>query len=138
MIYVFLTNNIVTDVARVPPSSIFNWSYAQQFVEAPDEVTHGWAFNGTSWTPPPAPPPPGPPTVVRMRQARQALLQAGKLEAVEQAIAALPEPARKAAQIDWEFAAEVQRSWPLVQTLAQALGMTEADLDALFTAAAAL
>ena len=87
---------------------------------------------------PPAPSPPGPPTVVSIRQARLALLQAGKLEAVEQAIAELPEPARKAAQIDWEFAAEVQRSWPLVQALAQALGMNEADLDALFTAAAAL
>ena len=138
MIYVFLTNNIVTDVARVPPSSIFNWSYAQQFVEAPDEVTHGWAFNGTSWTPPPAPPPPGPPTVVSMRQARLALLQAGKLAAVAPAIAALPSPQKEAAQIEWEYSTEVQRSWPLVQTLAQALGMTEADLDALFTAAAAL
>ena len=138
MIYVYLTNNIVTDVARVDPFGIFAPGYAAQFIEAPEQVTHGWKLSGGTWTPPPAPSPPGPPTVVTMRQARQALLLAGKLEAVQQAIAALPEPARKAAQIDWEFAAEVQRDWPLVQALAPALGLTEADLDALFIAAAAL
>lgn len=138
MIHVFLTNNTVTDVARVDPFTIFAPGYAAQFIAAPDEVTHGWKLSSGTWTPPPAPPPPGPPTVVTMRQARLALLQAGKLAAVAPAIAALPSPAKEAAQIEWEYSTEVQRSWPLVQALAPALGMTNADLDALFIAAAAL
>jgi hypothetical protein len=79
-----------------------------------------------------------PPSVVTARQARLALLQAGKLAAVAAAIAALPSPAKEAAQIEWEYATEIRRDWPLVQTLAPVLGMSAADLDALFTAAAAL
>ena len=138
MIHVFLTNNIVTDVARVDPFTIFTAGYAAQFIQAPDQVTHGWKLYGGTWTPPPAPPPPGPPTVVAMRQARLALLQAGKLAAVAPAIAALPSPQKEAAQIEWEYSTDVQRDWPLVKALAPALGLTEADLDALFTAAAAL
>ena len=78
------------------------------------------------------------PSVVTARQARLALLQAGKLAAVAAAIAALPSPAKEAAQIEWEYATEIRRDWPLVQTLAPVLGMSAADLDALFIAAAAL
>lgn len=43
-IYVFLTNNVVTDIARVKPHNIFQPAYADQFIEAPDEVTHGWTY----------------------------------------------------------------------------------------------
>lgn len=138
MIYVYLTNNIVTDVARVPPATIFNPSYAEQFIEAPDEVTHGWAFDGTNWTAPPAPPPPGPPTVVTMRQARLALLGVGTLDDVAAAIADLPSPQKEAAQIEWEYSTEVKRDSALVTQLAPALGLDEAALDALFTQASTL
>jgi hypothetical protein len=79
-----------------------------------------------------------PPSVVTARQARLALLQAGKLAEVAPAIAALPSPAKEAAQIEWEYATEIRRDWPLVQSLAPVLGMSAADLDALFIAAAAL
>ena len=79
------------------------------------------------------------PTVVTMRQARLALLQAGLLAQVDAAIAALEDPAqRQAVQIEWEYAAEVDMTHPWVQALATALDLTEAQLDALFTLASSL
>ena len=81
----------------------------------------------------------GVPFSVTMRQARLALLAAGLLDDVEAAIAAIPDPVqRKAAQITWEFSGEVQRKNGLVSQLAPSLGMTEAQIDALFIAARAL
>ena len=88
---------------------------------------------------PPAPPaPPAAPSSVTMRQARLALLGAGLLDAVAAAIAALPSPQKEAAQIEWEYSQVVERNRPFVLTLGYALGLTDAQLDALFIAAAAL
>jgi len=78
------------------------------------------------------------PQTVTMRQARLALLAAGKLSAVDAAIASLPSPQKEAAQIEWEFSSVVDRNRPLVQTLGPALGLSEAELDALFIQAAQL
>jgi len=78
------------------------------------------------------------PVVVEMAQARLALLQAGLLDTVEQAIAAGTGPAGRAAQIEWQFRARVSRSSPIVVSLAKSLGLTAQQLDNLFTAAAAL
>lgn len=84
--------------------------------------------------------PPHPiPLSVTMRQARLALLNTGHLAGVDAAIAAIPDDIqRQAAQIEWEYAQTVDRNAPFTQTLALALGLSDADLDALFTAAAAL
>lgn len=84
-----------------------------------------------------------PPTVVvpasvTMRQARLALLAAEKLGMVDVAITSLPSPQREAAQIDWEFAATVDRASPTTMLLAQALSMTDDELDQLFMLAASL
>ena len=77
--------------------------------------------------------------VVSMRQARLALLQSGLLAQVEAAIAAIEDAAqRQAVQIEWEYAAEIDMTHPWVQHLATALGLTAAQLDALFTQAAML
>lgn len=78
------------------------------------------------------------PQSVTMRQARLALLGAGKLAEVDAAIAALSEPTRTAAQIEWEYSNEVQRHNGIVSQLGPALGLTDAQIDALFVAAAAL
>ena len=80
----------------------------------------------------------GIPTRVSMRQARLALLGAGALAAVDAAIDAMLEPQKSAARIEWEYAAEVRRDNAFVAGLAPALGMTDAQVDALFVAAAAL
>jgi hypothetical protein len=76
------------------------------------------------------------PAEVTMRQARLALLEAGKLGAVASAIAALASPAKEAAGIEWEYSNSVQRRNGFVEQLAPALGMTGADIDALFILAA--
>lgn len=78
------------------------------------------------------------PARVTMRQARLALLAAGKLAAVDAAIDTLPEPRRSAARIEWEYSQEVQRDKPFVQMLAPALELDDAALDALFVQAASL
>jgi predicted component of type VI protein secretion system len=78
------------------------------------------------------------PSEVTMRQARLALLQSGKLSQVEAALAALPEPQKSAAQIEWEYSNTVKRDHSFTQSMAQALGMTEAEMDTLFTLAATL
>lgn len=74
------------------------------------------------------------PSVVTMRQARTALSRSGLLAAVNAAVAAADEETK----IAWEFSTEVQRDFPLVQTLAAALNLSEQQLDDLFTLAATL
>lgn len=78
------------------------------------------------------------PTTVTMRQARRALLQVGKLSAVNTAIAAMPGAQGEAARIDWEFSSDVRRDEPLVAALMPVLGMTSIELDQLFISAARL
>jgi hypothetical protein len=53
------------------------------------------------------------------------------------ALNALPEPDKTLAQIDWD-APTWQRSDPTLAAMAGALGLTDAQLDALFTQAASL
>jgi hypothetical protein len=92
-----------------------------------------WLDDGN--TPEPyIPPPPVVPSVITMRQARLALLQAGLLGSVNTAM----EQADQAAQIEWEYATQVIRTDPLVQAMQAGLGMTDADTDALFTLGATL
>lgn len=79
------------------------------------------------------------PVSVSMRQAKRALLNAGLLDAADMAIAGIAnETARRTAQIDWTSATEVRRDWPLVGTIAQALSLTDEQIDALFVAASQL
>ena len=72
------------------------------------------------------------PSIVTMRQARLALLESNKLHLVQPAIDSLPSPQKEAAQIEWEYSAEVHRNKEFVQLLGAALGLTSEDLDNLF------
>lgn len=74
------------------------------------------------------------PQQVTMRQARLALLGAGLLDDVEVVIAA----AGREAQLEWEYAAVVDRSNPAVAAVQQQQGMTDAQIDDLFREAAKL
>jgi len=78
------------------------------------------------------------PQSVTMRQARLALLQAGKLQAVNNAIASMTGPQGEAARIEWDYSNEVKRDQLLTISLAQSIGMTESEMDALFIEAAKL
>ncbi len=104
-----------------------------------DPATAGCFWRGDHWEIVPGEVPSDPvPEVVTMRQARLALLGAGLLAQVNTAVANIPGTEGDAARIEWEYAQEVRRDSPLVQSLIPALGMNDASLDALFTAAAAL
>jgi len=79
------------------------------------------------------------PASITMRQCRLQLLTIGMLDDVDAAINAIPdEGQRRAAQIEWEYAAEVWRTSAWVTNLGAALGLTEAQLDDLFIQAATL
>ena len=74
------------------------------------------------------------PQQVTMRQARLALLGAGLLDDVEMVIAA----AGRAEQLEWEYAAVVDRSGPIVAIVQQQKALTDAQIDDLFREAAKL
>lgn len=82
----------------------------------------------------PEPPAPVVTRSVTPRQARLALLAAGHLAAVQEAMSALPE----AAKIEWEYATAVERDSALVAQMGAVLGLDDAALDQLFTTAAGL
>jgi hypothetical protein len=75
------------------------------------------------------------PQTVTMRQARLAMLNAGILHLVDDAIAAMPSPDKETAQINWEYASEIARNDTMVGALALSLGMTEQNVDELFIVA---
>jgi len=75
---------------------------------------------------------------ITARQLRLWLHGAGLLEQIPTLIAALPEPQRTTAQIEWEFSNDYQRDHPLVTQLGAALGMTSADMDLAWRQAAGL
>lgn len=74
------------------------------------------------------------PQQVTMRQARLALLSAGLLDDVEMVITA----AGRAAQLEWEYAAVLDRSNPAVAIVQQQKALTDAQIDDLFREAVKL
>ena len=83
------------------------------------------------------PPPPQPivPAQVTRRQAKLALHHAGLLKRVESAIAEMPEAEREVAEIEWNEALHIERHASFTEQMAAVLGLSSADLDALFIAA---
>lgn len=112
--------------------------FPQMTLVRSDDAQIGDAWEGGQFNAP-APAAAPAPQSVTMRQARLALLGAGLLDGVDAALAAIPdEMQRRAAQIEWEFAATVERQSPWVANLSAALGLADVQLDALFVAAAGL
>ena len=74
------------------------------------------------------------PSQVTIRQARLELLKRGLLDEVEAVITA----AGRAAQLEWEYAAVVERTNPAVAAVQQQQGLTDAQIDDLFREAAKL
>lgn len=111
------------DVEEAPPALVAG-SWTRQWrlvaVAAPEAMRRRAAWRARS--------------AVSPRQARLALSQAGLLAAVTAWIAS----ADATTQIEWEFALEVRRDWPPILACGAALGLSEAQLDALFAQAAEL
>jgi hypothetical protein len=105
------------------------------WVEAPGDVAIGDEYAEGQFEHPQAPMPVSAiPTSISPAQARLALLGAGLLDQVEAAVAA----GSRATQIAWEMATVIERSSPTVVALSAALGLTDAQLDDLFTTAAGI
>lgn len=123
----------------VPLVDRFTADIVATCVELPvgEEIAPGWTYSNGTFSPATLPTPEVPSSVT-MRQARLALLAAGKLNAVTDVIASLQSPQRELAQIEWEYAATVNRGSQLVALLASAIELDEAALDQLFTAASVL
>lgn len=115
-------------------------SYPAGTVQVPIKPGEGYAWTGSTWAPPaPVEPVVVVPQVVTRRQARQALLLAGRLQEVQPAIDAIADPVQRGmVQIEWDDSQEFQRTRPTLIALAAAIGMTAEDLDNLFTQAAQL
>lgn len=75
---------------------------------------------------------PAAPASVTPYQMRQALAAAGLREAVEAAVGRAPSEVRDA----WEYALAVERRSPLISAIGAMLDLTDAQIDALFVAAA--
>jgi hypothetical protein len=85
-----------------------------------------------TWAVVPAPPP-RVPDEIQMWQARTILAQSGLLASINAAVAASN---NAEIQIAWEYAPNVVRRSTFVATMATALGLTDAQLDAMFIAGA--
>lgn len=103
------------------------------------EAYLGWLARGNTPLPyePPAPVV-RVPEEVTMGQARLALHDIGKLQAVEAVLAGMPEPERTRAKIEWDYRPTVRRDSQLVAQLGAAIGLTRRELDDIFTHAAEL
>lgn len=78
------------------------------------------------------------PEEVLLYQFRAAVTLAGLKDAVDSAIAALPEPAKTVANEKWEYGNTVRRNHPMIVSLGAAIGQTPAQIDAIFRTAATI
>ena len=92
-----------------------------------------WLAEGNTPEPYIAPPPPIPQSVTRF-QALATLSAAGHLPAIRTHIATLDQD--NITRLAWENAADWERTSPTLAALATMLGLTDADVDDLFVAAA--
>lgn len=107
---------------------------AQGWVEA-GGAGIGWSYDGDEFSPPAVAPLPVPAVVSRF-QARAALLAAELLSTIENAVAAYDGQDAAFVQLAWAEATEWKRSSPTVISLATLVGLTDQQLDDLFTVAA--
>lgn len=99
-------------------------------------VGPGWVYSGGVFKPPAST---LVPSEITMRQARLVLDAANLIDPIDATIAAIADPAKKRqAKIEWEYSNTVQRHNGFVSLLAPALGLSEAQIDAMFVAGVAL
>jgi hypothetical protein len=55
MKYAFNDNGVLRDVVMTHPNMLFILSYAEQFIEVPDEAQNGWLWDGETATEPSEP-----------------------------------------------------------------------------------
>lgn len=86
----------------------------------------------------PAPEPVAVPAAVTRRQLKEQLIRMDRLHEVEATVSAIPGTEGRIARNWWAEAVEFRRDHPLVGSLGGALGLSPAEIDAAFIAAAQL
>lgn len=100
---------------------------AREHAEIIDALTAGEHGPVAEYEPPELRPVFFPP--LSARQFRLGLLAHGLLTQVDEAVAALEEPQRSAAEIEWEYATSFDRTHPLVAALSAHIGLTDEQID---------
>jgi len=129
MAYAVIKDGVVINAVESEP----DFAEEQGWIELPVSAGIGWLYVDGAFSPPP-PPVAAVPSVVSRRQAKLALLAAGKLADAETAIAG----ADTETQINWNDAVEFRRDNALVATIGSALGLTSDQIDDLFRLAITL
>lgn len=78
------------------------------------------------------------PEEVLLWQFRAAVTLAGLKDAVDAAVAALPEPSKTVATEKWEYGNTVRRNHAMISSLSASLGLTSTQVDNIFKTAASL
>jgi len=122
----------VTNVEQDPSRMVPNDKIVLGIDAEPDDVAEGSIFQNGSFVA--APPQPLPLLPITKRQLRLTLIRNGiSLSSVEAAIAAMPEGLPKEeARIEWADTGEFNRTHPTLLLVAGALGLTEAQVDAMW------
>jgi hypothetical protein len=108
------------------------------WIDCPDTITTNWKYVNKRFLPPDPIDIPSVPeiTSVTMRQARLALLQYSLLDTVESTLNGPTTP--KEVNIEWEYAATVDKRSPLVANMKAVLNLTDDQLTNLFNVASTL
>jgi hypothetical protein len=129
--------HLIQDGAVVNTIEVESLDFIPGLVDAEQGGAIGDLWDGESFTKPE--PVVVIPQEVTRRQAKQALLLAGKLDLVQPAIDAIVDPTAKAMmQLEWDESQTFQRQRPALIAMATAIGLDSAATDALFVTAATL
>lgn len=127
MAYVLVQDGVVVQKQPDP---------ADGFIEAPESVVCGFLYADGEFTQPE--PPPAPLPTLEPWRFRAMLKLSGKESDLTAFLDALPEPQQTIAKAKMEYTLIFERDNDLVLSAQQALGLTDAELDALWTQAASL
>ncbi|WBS00222.1 hypothetical protein OU994_18040 [Pseudoduganella sp. SL102] len=131
--YAIIRNGMVDNIVEADEE----FATAEGWIEATGSAAIGAGYADGKFVPPPAAV--AVPEVIPMLNAHLVMISEGRMPLVRQHIAAIADPIRRArAEAFLDQALTMQRDHELVRTITQALGKTEAEVDALFVAAAAL
>lgn len=145
--YARLSNGIVAEILEIPDgaqiASMFHADIVTSCIAVSGDVAAsiepGWLFDGEHFAAPEIAAGPDNLPSITARQLRLWLLSQGRaLSDVDGAIATLPAEQREPARVEWEYSTAYERTHPLIESIGDALGFTDAEIDEGFPEAAAL
>jgi hypothetical protein len=139
--YKVLSGDVVSNIVMIDDSDPSSLAYAASVGATPAAgVGIGWVRDGETFVPPPIEQPAIVFPTLSRRQLRLGLLSIGvAADDVEAEIATIADAQeRAAALIDWQDASAYERTHPLIAQVADALGLPESQVDALWLWAAGI